>query len=77
MSKHLDNCECLKSLLKNVHTEPIALHIIYIPIIINTFYETVKANRWESEDIIDMLEFSKGISECSDSVLDHYINLER
>ena len=44
--------------------------------VVHTFYSLISRTDWESDDIVNMLKSSKGISEVADIVLDHFINRE-
>lgn len=49
----------------------------YEHVIVETFYELVSLDYWESETIVEFLESAKGISEKADKALELFIKKEK
>jgi len=69
MGQAADHCGTIKEMLKKHKGHELA--------VIETFYETITNQSWQTEDIIDFLEQAKGISQKADDFLDIFIGRER
>lgn len=62
-------CSTLRSMIAKHEGKEVA--------VVETFYESVLDQEWDTEDTIFMLEQAKGISGNADAVLELFINKEK